>query len=93
MRSFPVRKLTRWFLFCLFFQSYENHLKLPLADCVQWIWMEEGGTLVSTVDSQQGGPGFEPSVEFPYVYAGCLWVPRLQCDVQRHSWDLVNWRI
>lgn len=82
MRSFLVRKLTRCFLFCLFFQFYnENHLKLPLADRVQWIWMEEGGTLVSTVDSQQGGPGFESSVEFPFVYAGYLRVLQLQCNI------------
>lgn len=34
-------------MFCLFFQFYnENHLKLPLADRVQWIWMEEGGRLL-----------------------------------------------
>lgn len=38
-------------------------------------------TLVSTVDSQQGGPGFESSVEFPYVYAGYLRVLWLQCNI------------
>lgn len=46
-----------------------------------WIWMEEGGTLVSTVDSQRGGPGFESSVEFPFVYAGYLRVLQLQCNI------------
>lgn len=72
-------------MFCLFFQFYnENHLKLPLADRVQWIWMEEGGTVdstVDTVDSQRGGPGFESSVKFPFVYAGYLRVLRLQCNI------------
>lgn len=43
-----------------------------------WIWMEEG---VSTVDSQRGGPGFESSVEFPFVYAGYLRVLQLQCNI------------
>lgn len=54
-------------MFCLFFQFYnENHLKLPLADRVQWIWMDldgRGGSALLTHSEEV--LGLNPLWSFP----------------------------